>query len=80
MISKIAVAVAAAIVLASAGAASAQPNPHSVRRVAVRHAPAPYPFTDSYFNKEYWDGIAPLGRYEERNPYAGTVWDGVVPY
>jgi len=74
MIGKTTAALAAAIVLASAGAAFAQGNPRHV----VRHAAPAY--TDPYFNKVYWDAIAPHTSIQLHDPYVGTVWENVVPY
>jgi hypothetical protein len=79
MIGKITAAATAAIVLASAGAAFAQGNapvpPHGVRQSPYQAA-----YADPYFNKTYWDAIAPRGKVELRDPYVGTVWESVVPY
>ena len=70
---KIAAILAAAAVLASAGVASAQGR-HS------RGAQAPY--ATPYFNGDYaqggWRSIG--NRTEQRDPLAGTVFDGVAPY
>jgi hypothetical protein len=76
MTGKILAAAVAAAVLLSAGVASAQTNVH-VKRVADRQAQ----FVSSYFDKAYWDAISPHGRFVvERDPFAGTVWENVVPY
>jgi hypothetical protein len=37
-----------------------------------------YPSSDSYYNDDYWRAVGPLS--PERDPYAGTYWDGVAPY
>jgi ABC-type glycerol-3-phosphate transport system substrate-binding protein len=75
MTGKIAAAVVAAIVLATAGAASAQTS----TRVAQANVTAPAP-SNSYYNQDYWNAIAPAGRIQQRDPLAGTVFEGVVPY
>jgi hypothetical protein len=64
---KITAAVVAAILLGSAGAASAQ-----IGRTGPTYSP--------YYNRNYWEGVAPAGRIYQRDPYAGTVFDGVAPY
>jgi hypothetical protein len=75
MTSKITAVLAAVVVLASAGVASAQTN---------RHARAQWqaPYTDSYFNRDYWVGIQGVAPCETPrfDPYAGTVFEGVAPY
>jgi hypothetical protein len=79
MTGKITAAVVAAILFASAGVASAQTNGHSARTSS--HWQAPY--SDSYYNRDYWEGVegvAPGVRIEQRDPYAGTVFEGVAPY
>jgi hypothetical protein len=65
--------VVAAILLGSAGVASAQIG---------RTGPNSYysPYYNSYYNRNYWEGVAPAGRIYQRDPYAGTVFDGVAPY
>lgn len=77
MIGKTTAALAAAIVLASAGAAFAQGNPHSARHVVRQAVPA---YTNPYFNKDYWDAIAPQPNIQLHDPYVGTVWENVAPY
>jgi hypothetical protein len=86
MTGKITAAVVAAILFASAGVASAQTNRHSAR-VALEqtngHSPRTSshwqaPYSDSYYNKDYWDGVGV--RTEQRDPYVGTVFEGVAPY
>jgi len=76
MTRKITAAVAVALLLGSAGIASAQTNTHAARVNGVSQAP----FTYSYYNEDYWRGIAPNGGFEQRDPYAGTIWEGVAPY
>ena len=71
MTGKITAAVVAAILLGSAGAASAQIG---------RTGPTYSPYYNSYYNRNYWEGVAPAGRIYQRDPYAGTVFDGVAPY
>ena len=66
MIGKITAAVIAAIVLASAGAVSAQTNSRSTR-------------IHSQWQSTHGSGF-PAGKFDQRNPYAGTVFDGVAPY
>ena len=74
MIGKITAAVIAAIVLASAGAVSAQTNSRSTRiHSQWQSTQAPY--------GNIWTGSGfPAGKFDQRNPYAGTVFDGVAPY
>lgn len=88
MTGKITAALVAAIVLASAGVApaqtekhsasvaSAQTNRHSARASNQVRWQAPY--FDSYYNKDYWDAVGV--REEQRDPYVGTVFEGVAPY
>ena len=71
MTGKITAAVVAAILLGSAGVASAQIG---------RTGPTYSPYYNSYYNGNYWEGVAPAGRIYQRDPYAGTVFDGVAPY
>jgi hypothetical protein len=82
MTGKIAAIVAAAALIASVGAASAQPKRHAPR---VDQWQAPYAqsqaaYTDTYYNRDYWAGVAPAGRPEPRDPLGGTVFEGVAPY
>ena len=76
MTAKITAAVVAAILLGSAGAASAQ-----IGRTGPTYSPyySP-PYYNSYYNRNYWEGVVPAGRIYQRDPYAGTVFDGVAPY
>lgn len=37
-----------------------------------------YPGYDRYYDESYWNGVGPLTH--GRDPYAGTIWNGVVPY
>jgi hypothetical protein len=76
MTSKITAAAVAAVLLASAGVASAQTNNHWARASVHTQGPS----SDSYYNRHYWDAVAPYGRAEQRDPYIGTIWEGVVPY
>jgi hypothetical protein len=69
MTGKITAALVAAILLASAGVASAQIG----RR-------GPNAYYNPYYNRDYWQGVAPHGLIEGRDPYAGTYWEGVAPY
>jgi hypothetical protein len=72
MTGKITAALVAAILLASAGVASAQIG---------RHGPTYYnPYYNSYYDRQYREGVTPRGRIEQRDPYAGTVFEGVAPY
>jgi hypothetical protein len=36
--------------------------------------------SDSYYNRDYWKGVAPFGAAGQRDPYAGTIWEGMAPY
>lgn len=76
MTSKITAAVAVAFVLATAGIASARPNAHLHQKNTALQSS----FADSYYNKDYWDAIAPNGRIQQRDPFVGTYFEGVVPY
>jgi len=71
MTGKITAAVVAAILLGSVGVASAQIG---------RTGPTYSPYYNSYYNGNYWQGVSPAGRIYQRDPYAGTVFDGVAPY
>jgi hypothetical protein len=79
MTGKITAIVAAVVLIASVGVASAQPKRH-VARVAAPYAQTQAPYADSYYNHDYWAGVAPAGRPEPRDPLAGTVFEGVAPY
>jgi hypothetical protein len=74
MTRKITAILAAAVVLTSAGVASAQTNSHSARTNGQWQArQAPY--------SDIWTGSGfPAGRFDQRDPYAGTVFEGVAPY
>jgi hypothetical protein len=77
MIGKITTAVALALLLGSAGAASARTGKHAQVKSAWQA-----PFANSYYNEDYWrgiEGVAPHG-VEQRDPYAGTIWEDVAPY
>jgi hypothetical protein len=76
MTRKITAAAAVALLIGSAGIASAQTNTHAARVNGVSQAP----FTYSYYNEDYWRAIEPNGSFEQRDPYAGTIWEGVAPY
>jgi hypothetical protein len=77
MTGKITAAVVAAILLGSAGVASAQ-----IGRTGPNSYYSPYysPYYNSYYNRNYREGVAPAGRIYQRDPYAGTVFEGVAPY
>jgi hypothetical protein len=85
MTRNITAAAVAAILLASAGAASAQTSAH-LARTNVQSArtstawQSPSSYYNSYYNKDYWDSVAPAGRIGLRDPFAGTYFEGVVPY
>jgi hypothetical protein len=74
MTGKITAAVVAAILVASAGVASAKASKHW----AQTSVQAPY--SDSYYDRDYWNGVAPAGRIQLHDPNAGTYWEGVAPY
>jgi hypothetical protein len=74
MTGKITAAVVAAILLASAGVASAKTSKHG----AQTSVQAPY--SDSYYDRDYWSGVAPAGRIQLHDPYVGTPFEGVAPY
>lgn len=75
MINKIVAAAAAAMLLAS-GAASAQTG-----KAAHQVPAAPASFANSYYNQDYWRAINPsVFAASTRDPLAGTVWDGWLPY
>jgi len=76
MTGKIIAAAAAAILIAATGVASAKP------KTAVQVVPQTRAvYADSYYNKSYWDSVAPHGRSDwQRDPYVGTVYEGVAPY
>ncbi len=76
MIGKLTAAAAVAILVVSAGAASAQTRSHLARPDAQWQTP----YANSYYSNEYWRAIAPFGQPERRDPYAGTVFEGVAPY
>lgn len=76
MTGKITAALVAAMVFASAGVASAQTNRRPVQASVLRQAPV----SNSYYNNAYWAAVAPNGKVEQRDPYAGTIWEGVAPY
>jgi hypothetical protein len=74
MTSKITAAVVAALVLGSAGVASAQTGRHG------SWTSAQTPYSQSYYNGDYWNGVAPAGRIQQRDPYVGTPFENVAPY
>jgi hypothetical protein len=78
MIRKITAVAAVALLLGSAGIASAQTNRHAAQVNSARQAP----FANSYFNEDYWRGVQGIAPYdvEQRDPYVGTVWEGVATY
>jgi hypothetical protein len=75
MSNRILIAAVSAIVLASTGLASAQTGTHSQAPNAYGYAP----YADSYYNKTYWDAVAP-NIYVRPDPLVGTVWENVAPY
>ena len=79
MIGKLTAAAAVAILVASAGVASAQTKAHQPRPDAAWQT-WQTPYANSYYNGDYWRGVAPLGLTEQRDPYVGTVFEGVAPY
>jgi hypothetical protein len=66
---------AAAVVLASAGVAWAQTNRHAGAQWLVPNA-------NPYYNRDYWVGNPRLNghSFNTFGPYAGTIFEGVVPY
>jgi hypothetical protein len=74
MTRKITAVLAAAVVLTSAGVAAAQTNSHPARTNGQWQArQAPY--------SDIWTGSGfPVGRYDQRDPLAGSVFDGIAPY
>jgi hypothetical protein len=76
MSNQILIAAVSAILLASTGLASAQQGrTHWQAPNAYGYAP----YGNSYYNKTYWDAVAP-NMYVRPDPYVGTVWDNVAPY
>ena len=65
---KITAIIATALVLASASVASAQTNRHGGAQWQA-------PYANSYSNLRYGHANDP-----QRDPYAGTVFEGVAPY
>lgn len=81
MISKVTAAIVAAVLVASAGVASAQTSERTARTHAqTALTSAAWQSPHFYYNKDYWDGVAPAGRIQQRDPFAGTYFEGVVPY
>jgi hypothetical protein len=74
MTSKITAAAVAAILLSSAGVASAQTGRHG----SWTSGQAAY--SQSYYNGDYWNGVSPAGRIQQRDPYVGTPFENVAPY
>jgi hypothetical protein len=70
-------AVVTAILLASASAAFAQTNARAAQPQAAWHGPY---VTDNYYNRDYWEGVAPAGRIHLHDPFVGTPFEGVAPY
>jgi hypothetical protein len=75
MSNRILIAAVSAILLASTGLASAQGRARWQAPDAYGYAP----YVDSYYNKTYWDAVAP-NMYVRPDPYVGTVWENVAPY
>jgi hypothetical protein len=73
MSNKILIAAVSVILLASTGLASAQTRIH--RQAQYGYAS----YTDSYYDRSYWDAVAP-NIYVRPDPFVGTIWEGVVPY
>ena len=71
MTGKITAALVAAILLASAGVASAQIG----RRGPTYYNPYYNSYYNSYYDRQYREGVTPGGRIEQRDPYAGTVFE-----
>jgi hypothetical protein len=81
MTAKITAAVLAAILLTSAGAASAQTSRHVTRTNTPQvRTSAAWQSSDPYYNKDYWDRVAPAGKIQLHDPFVGTYFEGVVPY
>lgn len=76
MIGKLTAAAAVAILVASAGVASAQTRAHRPRLAADWQTP----YAGAYYNGDYWRAVTPFGLAEQRDAYAGTVFEGVAPY
>jgi hypothetical protein len=76
MSNRILIAAVSAISLASSGLASAQQGrTHWQAPNAYGYAP----HDGSYYNKAYWDAVAP-NMYVRPDPYVGTVRENVAPY
>jgi hypothetical protein len=73
MTRKITAILAAAVVLGSFGVASAGTNNHRSNGQWQARQQAPY--------SDVWTGSGfPAGRYDHRDPLAGSVFDGIAPY
>lgn len=76
MSGKIFAAMAVTVLLATTGFASARTKTHhQVGYSGERN------YSTSYYDRAYWDAVSPRGGADwQRDPYAGTIWDGVAPY
>jgi hypothetical protein len=39
----------------------------------------PTPYANSYYDRSYWNAVAP-NTFVRPDPFVGTYWEGVVPY
>jgi hypothetical protein len=73
---------AATALLTSTGLASAQQKAHS-SAYPRNHYYNYYNYTGNvpynYYNRSYWRAF-PTQPWVQQDPYAGTMWQGVVPY
>jgi hypothetical protein len=80
MPNRILIAAVSAMLVAWTGVASAQSRTHWQAPHASGYAPKVYGYAryDSYYNKTYWDIVAP-NIYVRPDPYVGMVRENVAP-
>jgi hypothetical protein len=74
MSAKLVAALSAAAILVSANAAFAQTKAHQQPQVAQPYADARYN-VNPYFNRDYWNAVAPWLAPSDPDPVKGTVFD-----
>lgn len=84
MSGKIIATIVVGVLLASTGLASARPKvPSNVNPNGTYYDYQPFYYdqwSNNYYDRSYWGAFAPTQPWIERDPYAGTIWQGVWPY
>ena len=74
MSAKLVAALSAAIVLVSGNVAFAQTRTHEQPQLAQSYTD-PHYNANSYFNRDYWNAVAPWLAPSDPDPLKGTVFD-----